>query len=271
MDKEIDAILSGGEKKDILPIQKSVLKVMTYMLRNGIADEEVMDYLREVELEYFKLLQMLKVREEQSNIDSKTNLLKYRPDYLENIVKTATRYRELQSKSDKLDIGYIRIDIDDFSALNNTYGHDFGDTVLIGVAKTLKDTIRPTDYAIRFGGEEFDLILPYTDLEGTVAVGEKIRKKVKRKKFQYNGKKVSVTLSLGVSCIHVDLNEYYDSVKNKKKLRSFWKQMEVIQKQADNACYDAKNSGKDTLKVYDPNKDYDAIRKDYASKAKRSR
>lgn len=267
---DIDQILnSESDEKYLLPVQKTVLKVMTYMLRKGIADEEVMDYLHEVELEYFSLLEMLKVREEQSNIDVKTNLLKYKPDYLENIVKTATRYKELQTKSDKLDIGYARIDIDDFSVLNNTYGHEFGDEVLVSIAKIIKDTIRPTDYAIRFGGEEFDLILPYTDKAGSLAVAEKIRSKVEHKRFLYKKKRVKVTLSIGVSEVEINLDSYYESLKNKSKLKKFWSGLEILQKEADNACYASKEAGKNRVSFYDPKLDYDAIRKRYAENARR--
>lgn len=254
-------------KRKILPIQASVLKIMRSLLEKGVAEEDILDFLREIELEYFSLLDKLSTTEMMSNIDAKTNLLKYSPDHIKNIVKTASRFREI--KTGVFSIGYIRIDLDDFSRVNNLYGHEFGDKILIGIADVLKKTTRPTDYSIRFGGEELDVILPYTDIEGAVLVAEKIRQKINHKVFRYKQKRIKITASIGVSMGSVNLKEYSQKVKERKNLNSFWKQIFTAQGNADDACYDAKNSGKNRVATYDSAKNYDRIRKEYtASKAK---
>ena len=232
----------SAKSREILPMQQSVLKIMTTLLEKGVAEEDIMEYLREIEMEYFSLLDKLSATEELSNIDTKTSLLKYNPDYLRNIVKTATRYREVQALGDDFFISYLRLDIDDFSKINNTYGHEFGDKILKAIADIIRSVIRPTDYAIRFGGEEFDIILPYTNMKGAEEVGKKVLKKIRAKKLRYKKETVGVTASIGVS------------------------QLSNTQVFADNACYDAKNSGKNTVRAYDSEKDYDAIRKEYAAK-----
>ena len=72
-------------------------------------------------------------------------------------------------------IGLIMLDIDDFNAVNDTYGHQQGDAVLRKVASVLRENSRDADSAARYGGEELALILPHTDLEGAHAIAERIR------------------------------------------------------------------------------------------------
>ena len=72
-------------------------------------------------------------------------------------------------------IGLIMLDIDDFKAVNDTYGHPQGDAVLRHVASVLRENSRDADSPARYGGEELSLILPHTDLEGAHAIAERIR------------------------------------------------------------------------------------------------
>jgi diguanylate cyclase (GGDEF)-like protein len=72
-------------------------------------------------------------------------------------------------------IGLIMLDIDDFKAVNDTYGHPQGDAVLRQVARILRENSRDADSPARYGGEELSLILPHTDLEGAYAIAERIR------------------------------------------------------------------------------------------------
>jgi diguanylate cyclase (GGDEF)-like protein len=72
-------------------------------------------------------------------------------------------------------LGLIMLDIDDFKAINDTYGHPQGDLVLKAVARVLRDNSREADTPARYGGEEMALILPHTDLEGAHAIAERVR------------------------------------------------------------------------------------------------
>lgn len=90
-------------------------------------------------------------------------------------------------------------DLDRFKRINDAFGHDAGDAALVGAAEALKDSLREQDMAARWGGEEFLLILPGTDLEGGLIVAEKIRKRLAGKVFGVAGNMIRLTVSIGVS------------------------------------------------------------------------
>jgi len=97
-------------------------------------------------------------------------------------------------------LGLIMLDIDDFKAINDTYGHQQGDVVLRSVARVLADTSREADYPARYGGEEMALILPHTDLEGTYAIAERIRTAIEELRVPRKDHRgtLRITASLGV-------------------------------------------------------------------------
>jgi len=123
-------------------------------------------------------------------------------------------------------LSMIIIDIDDFKYINDTYGHDLGDKILQTLAHILKICSRSSDIPARWGGEEFVVSLPETNIEQAMLVGEKIRSTVLNHEFEKN---IKVTCSIGVSQFHSD-DEY-----------------ESMFKRADNALYKAKQSGKNKV------------------------
>ncbi|MEC4984258.1 MAG: PAS domain S-box protein [Oscillatoria sp. PMC 1068.18] len=99
------------------------------------------------------------------------------------------------------EIGLIMIDVDHFKKFNDTYGHDAGDQVLQAVGKVLKKSIRSSDIACRYGGEEMTLVLPESSLEVAANRAEAIRQAIAELAVNHNGKLLdSVTASLGVAC-----------------------------------------------------------------------
>jgi diguanylate cyclase (GGDEF)-like protein len=98
-------------------------------------------------------------------------------------------------------IGLIMVDIDDFKAVNDTYGHHQGDSVLRHVAGVLRENSRDADSPARDGGEELSLIFPHTDLEGAHAIAERIRAAVEELRVpRTDGTGVlRVTASVGVT------------------------------------------------------------------------
>jgi diguanylate cyclase (GGDEF)-like protein len=98
-------------------------------------------------------------------------------------------------------VGLIMLDIDDFKAINDTYGHQQGDVMLRHVARVLRESSRDVDSPARYGGEEMALILPHTDLDGAYAIAERIRTGVEALKLRprAGGGTLRLTASLGVA------------------------------------------------------------------------
>ncbi len=97
------------------------------------------------------------------------------------------------------ELSLIMIDIDHFKRVNDTFGHQAGDAVLGQLAGRIKQRLRPYDILGRYGGEEFMLILPTTDLQVSERIAERIRISIEAEPFSYNGSEIHVTISLGVA------------------------------------------------------------------------
>ena len=133
-------------------------------------------------------------------------------------------------------VSLLMLDIDFFKRVNDTYGHQKGDEVLIGVADTVRSAIRENDIAARYGGEEIAIILPETAIAGAVKCAEKIRKRIEGKKYKADtGDSFNITVSIGVSSI---------PLKGAGKMK---KDAKTILKMADDALYMAKASGRNKV------------------------
>lgn len=93
----------------------------------------------------------------------------------------------------------IICDIDNFKLINDQYGHDAGDIILVSISDILSDNVRQQDTVSRWGGEEFLIFVPETDLKGGFTLAEKIRKKINEHKFTYKETSFNVSLTFGVS------------------------------------------------------------------------
>ncbi len=112
-------------------------------------------------------------------------------EYLRDTIEQARKYGETFSVA--------ILDIDNFKAFNDTYGHPVGDLVLQTATRTIQEIIRKTDLLCRFGGEEFTLIFKATALPDARQIAEKIRSTVEKKALETEGKKLFITISLGVT------------------------------------------------------------------------
>jgi diguanylate cyclase (GGDEF)-like protein len=124
--------------------------------------------------------------------DSLTGLLNRR-SMEEQMKNELNRFRR-----NKIPFSILMGDIDHFKKINDTYGHDFGDYVLKGVAEILRMHTRGQDVICRWGGEEFLLMLPETNLNGAANLAEKIRVIVEKKSFEFHNMKTNLTLTFGV-------------------------------------------------------------------------
>jgi diguanylate cyclase (GGDEF)-like protein len=124
----------------------------------------------------------------------------------------------------------IIMDIDFFKKINDTYGHQVGDTVLVEIAAVLKMVVRGTDTLGRWGGEEFLVVCPQTHIGGAMILAQKINEAIKTYTFKRYSKKV--TMSLGVACFKEEFSSVDDIITA-----------------ADEALYKAKEKGRDQVVV----------------------
>ncbi len=126
-------------------------------------------------------------------------------------------------------------DIDDFKYVNDTYGHDAGDKVLITLSNLIRKTIRQQDVCARWGGEEFLFLLPGTDNKGSKIFTEKIREKIEKENIEYKDSKISITMTFGIC--------------------SFSKSITTDEciSRADKALYEGKKLGKNRIVSYKKN------------------
>lgn len=127
-------------------------------------------------------------------------------------------------------LSVIAIDIDHFKKVNDTYGHETGDKALQALAKLLLDSLRQTDLAARFGGEEFIVALPHVDCQGAMVVAERIRTAFSTVVFDENAP--SSTLSAGVCGTDREPNS------------------EELLRRSDDALYNAKRSGRNRVVLW---------------------
>jgi diguanylate cyclase (GGDEF)-like protein len=125
------------------------------------------------------------------------------------------------------------IDIDFFKKINDFYGHLIGDEVIKTVALTCNERLRRTDVIGRYGGEEFAILLPATNMENAMNVAESIRMQIEEMETTYSEHKIRVTVSIGISTVKGNVSEDID--------------MDHLIDQADMALYQAKNNGRNRV------------------------
>ena len=174
-------------------------------------------------------LRVLKEKlQKQADKDPLTNL--YNRRYFHNIADNILNI----SFRDKKNVGVIMIDIDFFKKVNDTYGHNVGDIVIKKLANLLLADTRKSDIVARFGGEEFVVLLPDTNKEGSLKIAQKLREIVEKEIIKIDDEKTfSFTISLGVTTI---------LLKDKN--------IEPSLDRADKALYIAKENGRNQVVAY---------------------
>jgi diguanylate cyclase (GGDEF)-like protein len=145
---------------------------------------------------------------------------------LDEAVYTAKRY--------EAGLGLVMCDIDHFKRINDSYGHQAGDAVLKEVSRRIAMGVRQADIAVRYGGEEFMLILPKTEVQQLAGIGEKIRQAVAASpvNLRASGVSLPLTISVGVAALHPDRDSG-----------------ETLIARADAALYRAKEGGRNRVEL----------------------
>jgi diguanylate cyclase (GGDEF)-like protein len=126
------------------------------------------------------------------------------------------------------------IDADHYKRVNDTFGHQIGDLVLIKLVEICHGAIRKTDVFARYGGEEFVILMPETDSETARLIAERIRERVENTRLPVNGQVVQITISLGISTFNNIQELSFDSLLT----------------QADRALYKSKRTGRNRVTVW---------------------
>jgi diguanylate cyclase (GGDEF)-like protein len=143
-------------------------------------------------------------------------------EYLETLVSDVARRKTL--------VGVLMCDVDFFKQVNDTLGHEIGDSVLKGVAVILKQSVRASDLVIRYGGEEFLALLIDADEKKALEIAERVRAAMEANTFQTTSGPLSKTLSVGISMYPLDNEDFWGCVKF-----------------ADVALYQAKETGRNKV------------------------
>jgi len=180
-------------------------------------------YVREMApvLEAKRLTETLR---ESSLRDAMTGLnnRRFLEEYIDTLVAGARRR--------KISLAIMLLDLDYFKVVNDTHGHDAGDAVLKSLAGALKNAVRASDMVIRFGGEEFLIVLQEADVDGALKVAENIRATVAQLKVQVGTAVIQKTISIGLSMFPDDSE-------------TFWQALKF----ADVALYRAKDAGRNRV------------------------
>ena len=108
----------------------------------------------------------------------------------------------LQKARQKLQpLALCMLDVDHFKRFNDTHGHQAGDKVLQRVALVMTEAVRERDYPARYGGEEFSVIMPGLGLRDAAMAADKLRRAIEQMRVDFKGKKLKVTVSIGVAAV----------------------------------------------------------------------
>ena len=192
----------------------AIILLSKTMLNNRISSIEAHEAL-EKSTEKFRQL---------SITDALTNI--YNRRYFFEIAKNIILIASREQKCTAL----LMLDVDYFKRINDTFGHQAGDFVLVELVMSIKDTMRSSDLFARVGGEEFAILLNNTSLTKAKVIAEKIRSMIENKEFIYNTVSIKTTISIGIS----EVNEGNFLLEN-------------VYKNADTQLYKAKENGRNRV------------------------
>ncbi len=238
LDEKKDIIISKDKKTGVFPL------VSEENITGCIVAHSTIDKLTNDEINYIsELTKQSSTTIERANVYSEIlkNATMDALTGLNNRRQFEVRLKEEYSSANRQNtpLCAIMIDIDFFKKFNDTYGHAIGDTVLRTTANVIKEQLREYDIPSRYGGEEFCILLPQTNIDEAKIVAERLRTSVENKKIEIQTNKneqikhISVTISVGLA--QLDIKDMADDLYMK----------------ADRALYEAKEQGRNRVVVYE--------------------
>ena len=218
-----DYIIKPVKEAELLSRVRAVMRLKREIDRRKAREAELLRMTEKLEM-------INKTLENLINIDSLTEVGNRR--YFDQLLKN--EWHRAVRRSDP--IALLMIDIDDFKAYNDTYGHQKGDFCLKQVAAALNEVIkRAGDFVVRYGGEEFAVVLPNTDMEGAIAVAEQLKDSITVLNIPHEQSSVGNTLTVSIGIASGIPREGIDR--------------QQIVAAADSALYVAKSEGRNRIKV----------------------
>src|SRR3989339_952233 len=219
-----------GEARDYHEI-KTIVDQMILETKDLVDSGKRLQTRMKMSTDDLKLLQQeLEKSQQEAQTDSLTSLFNKRG------FEKRFELERIRAKQNEIPFSIIMVDIDYFKRVNDTYGHLVGDSLLKSIANLLKSHLRKNDIASRYGGEEFLILLPETEIDGATAVAQKIKDNLAKKewKLKETGESMGrVTVSMGIALYRLNEPE------------------EALIKRADDALYLAKNNGRDRIITQD--------------------
>jgi diguanylate cyclase (GGDEF)-like protein len=204
-------------QKDRLALQENATEDLEY---------KVQERTLELEITLRELSSINSELQEKNTLDALTGIRNR--SYFDKKHRAEVR----RSRREQTQLSVVMMDIDHFKNVNDQYGHLVGDECIKSVAHTLNDALkRPSDHVCRYGGEEFALILPSTDLEGALILVEQLRDKIEKTTIQAVNVSINITVSAGIGTAIADLSHTEDT----------------ILALADKQLYAAKNAGRNNV------------------------
>lgn len=234
--QDFDQSLSATSDRAELHILVGRVLAATESMRCSVSELE--DECSDVTARIGELQARLGRAEREANTDPLTGIANRR--HLDACLYEAT----MQARTGEEPLSFLLLDLDHFKSLNDTFGHQVGDRVLKLMGQILVDSLKGRDLPARFGGEEFAVILPQTDLDGAQQIAEQIRSTVGRSRFRLksSGRRLDqVTVSVGCS-------EYVPG-----------EPVAALVSRADRALYRAKRAGRNRIVVAEAEDGFDGI------------
>jgi diguanylate cyclase len=209
-------ILLEGLMKDTHTMQTDIVRSRDSMMQQSAEVEVAQQKIQQLQAELSQL-------SEKVSIDQLTGVLNRR-GLDEAMLREISRAQRGASS-----LCVALLDIDNFKHFNDNYGHHVGDTALQHLAKVIQETLRPTDIAARFGGEEFVILLPDTTIDAAVETISRLQRALTKQFFLGNNERLLITFSAGIALFRET------------------EEQATILNRADQAMYLAKKSGKNRV------------------------